>query len=340
MFGTGTKKMLNIMILKILEKYSDEDHRLTQKRIIELLDTEYGMECDRRSVANNISSLREMGYEIEKENDGYYIIREFEDWELRVLIDSVLFSKSITRSKAKTLIKKIQSLGNDHFKSKVKYITGLPEKLQRSENKTVEIALDVINDAIGKKKKISFMYNSYGVDLQLHPKRKEPYIVNPYRIVATNGRFYLIGNYDKYNDISHYRIDKMTEVQILKDKIKPKKDIEGISNNELDLPKHLAEHIYMFSGESIWVKFLTDVSRLDAVIDWFGKSFNILQRNGNQILISVKVNETAMKYWAMQYGDDIEIVEPKSLRQRVMETAETILKKHSSVINNDNIINR
>ena len=93
MFATGTKKMLNIMILKILEKYSDEDHRLTQKRIIELLDTEYGMECDRRSVANNISSLREMGYEIEKENDGYYIIREFEDWELRVLIDSVLFSK-------------------------------------------------------------------------------------------------------------------------------------------------------------------------------------------------------------------------------------------------------
>lgn len=40
MFGTGTKKMLIIMILKILEKYSDERRPLTQKKIIELLQLE------------------------------------------------------------------------------------------------------------------------------------------------------------------------------------------------------------------------------------------------------------------------------------------------------------
>ena len=36
MFGVGTKKMLNLMILKILERYSDERRPLTQKRILEL----------------------------------------------------------------------------------------------------------------------------------------------------------------------------------------------------------------------------------------------------------------------------------------------------------------
>ena len=94
MYATGTKKMLNILILDILKEYSDEKHRLTQQEIIRLLKANYDMECDRRSVKSNVESLKEMGYEISME-DGYYLMeREFEDAELRMLIDSVLFSKS------------------------------------------------------------------------------------------------------------------------------------------------------------------------------------------------------------------------------------------------------
>ena len=61
MFGTGSKKMLIVMILKILEKYSDERRPLTQKKILELLQLEYGMKCDRRSVKSNLMSLKEFG---------------------------------------------------------------------------------------------------------------------------------------------------------------------------------------------------------------------------------------------------------------------------------------
>ena len=277
MFATGTKKMLNLMILKILEDYSDGDHRLTQKRIIELLEKNYGMECDRRSISKNINSLKDMDYDIIKEKDGCYIVREFEDWELRVLIDSVLFSKSISKTKTQELIRKLKALGNNYFEAKVKHIVSLRE-LQRSDNSAVERALDTLNDAISKNKKVSFIYNSYGTDLKLHPRREEPYIVTPYQMVATNGRYYLICNYDKYDDISHYRIDKMTDVKILKEKAKPKKDVKDFANNEFNLPKHMAEHIYMFSGESIRVKFWTTVSMLDSIVDWFGKRFKISQK--------------------------------------------------------------
>ena len=50
MYATGNKKMLNMLILEILRKYSDENHALTQQEIIKLLDKNYGMECDLRSV--------------------------------------------------------------------------------------------------------------------------------------------------------------------------------------------------------------------------------------------------------------------------------------------------
>lgn len=46
MFGTGTKKMLNMMMLDILKEYSDIEHRLRQKDIIELLNSNYGASCD------------------------------------------------------------------------------------------------------------------------------------------------------------------------------------------------------------------------------------------------------------------------------------------------------
>ena len=58
------RKKLSFAILDILRKYTDEDHRLSQKDIIDILKTEYDMTADRKSIKRNITSLMEMGYEI------------------------------------------------------------------------------------------------------------------------------------------------------------------------------------------------------------------------------------------------------------------------------------
>ncbi len=52
---------------------------------------------------------------------------------------------------------------------------------------------------------------------------KKKYIVNPYQMVANEGKYYLICNYDKYENLSNYRIDRMTDVEILGEKMKDKK---------------------------------------------------------------------------------------------------------------------
>ena len=44
------KKLLIINILDILKKYTDEDHRLSQKEIAEILETEYDMKADRKAI--------------------------------------------------------------------------------------------------------------------------------------------------------------------------------------------------------------------------------------------------------------------------------------------------
>ena len=59
------KKLLILYILDILQKYSDEEHRLSQKDIQDILKKEYEMPVDRKAVKRNLLNLIEYGSNIE-----------------------------------------------------------------------------------------------------------------------------------------------------------------------------------------------------------------------------------------------------------------------------------
>lgn len=327
MYGTGNKKMLNMLILEILKTYSDENHRLTQQEIIRLLDRDYGMICDRRSVKSNVESLKEMGYEIETEKGYYLAEREFEEAELRMLIDSVLFSKNLSATMAKRLIKKLEAFGNKYFQAKVSHVAATAS-LIRTENKQVLYTVNAINDAIDQKKKIKFRYNRYDIHKKMQDRGKD-FIMNPYQMVAANGRYYLIGNIDKYDNVTFYRIDRISAVEILEEPVKPMEEIEELKKG-LDLPKTMAEHVYMFHGESVLVKLKCSESMIDNLIDWFGKEIRVSKgdKDSDEIIVRVTCNYDAMFYWALQYGPYVEVLEPKKLRADLSRTVNDMAKKY------------
>lgn len=341
MFAVTPKKMIIINILNILKKYSDADHRLSQRDIAEKLKHDYFMEVDRKTVKRNLLDLLELDCGIDydeiprttkqnnKEKDtslctGWYIQPEFTDSELRLLIDSLLFSKNIPRTQCKQLIDKLIGLSNIYFNKKVNHVCNLPEN--QPENKELFYTIDVLEDAISEKKKVSFVYNAYGTDKKLHPRREAEYVVNPYQMVATNGKYYLICNYDKYDTIANYRIDKITNIKILDEKRKPIKDL----NEELNLPKHMAEHLYMFAGESVRVKFKAKKYIIDQVVDWFGTDINIAEISDEEALVEVTVNKEAFFCWAMQYALHTEVIEPKDMRERITEAVKELNKKYNA----------
>ena len=214
MYGTGTKKMLNMLILDILKEYSDSEHRLLQQDIIDLLKLNYGMECERRAVKNNIVSLREMGYDIVSDKGYFLNSREFTDAELRLLIDSIFTSGAITNKEAHTLVKKLEKFSNKYFKSHVSHIHSSVSG-KNAENEKVMDSIAAIDTAISKGKKISFSYLQYGIDFKLHPKRNIRYVVSPYQMISNKGKYYLVANYNDYDNISHYRLDRIADVEIL-----------------------------------------------------------------------------------------------------------------------------
>ena len=57
MYSNDRKKLLILLILDVLQRNSDENHHLTQQEILRILEAEYGVICDRRSVKSNVLDL-------------------------------------------------------------------------------------------------------------------------------------------------------------------------------------------------------------------------------------------------------------------------------------------
>ncbi|WP_044934428.1 helix-turn-helix transcriptional regulator [Pseudobutyrivibrio sp. LB2011] len=326
MYGTGTKKMLNMLILDILREYSDSEHRLLQQDIIDLLKSNYGMDCERRAVKNNIVSLQEMGYDIVAKQGYYLNTRDFTDAELRLLIDSIFTSGAISDKAAHSLVKKLERYSNKYFKAHVSHIHSTSSG-KNADNQKVMNSIAVIDEAISKGRQISFSYLQYGIDFKLHPKRDFKYVVSPYQMVSNRGKYYLIANNAEYEDLSHYRLDRITDVEILKEKAKPIKSIKGYENG-LNLKEHLAEHFYMYSGDSIHIKLKAHENLMDNLVDSFGKDFRVIPEGDNEIIVSLKCNPDTFFYWAMQYGLNIEVLEPESMRERIKNACKEIEKKY------------
>ena len=152
MYTKQSKKLIIMNILDILKRYTDENHRLCQKEIQDILEREYDMTVERKAVKRNLMNLIEFGYNINcsesvrifKDKDGkeqenvilsdFYLEREFTDSELRLLIDSVLFSNHIPYKQDKELVDKLASLSNIYFKKRVNHIARMPEDKTDSKN--------------------------------------------------------------------------------------------------------------------------------------------------------------------------------------------------------------
>lgn len=344
MYTKQPKKMLIMNILDILKKYTDENHRLSQKEIMDILEQEYDMKAERKAIKRNLMNLIDSGYDIEYSESirmnkngeeepfytDWYLERNFSDAELRLLIDGLLFSKHIPYSQCKELIGKLEGLSNRYFESRVEHILTLPDNAP--ENTQLFYTIEVLDKAITKGQQVLLHYNEYGTDKQLHPRRRSDgavreYVINPYQLVAVNGKYYLICNYDKYDDVSNYRLDRITDIKLLDTPVKPMKLVKGLENG-LNLPKHMAEHIYMFTGESVPVVFKAKRYLLTELFDWFGKDMQFLEETENEVTVRVNVNLEAMRKWALQYAVHVKVVSPKKLVDMVKEDIKNAMEQY------------
>ena len=323
------KKMALLYVLDILKKFSDKNHYLTQKDIIKKLHDIYLIDIERRTISTNIELLIEYGYDIIKvPSGGYYLNeRDFDENEIKYLIDAIYSSKSISGSQAKQISKKLYSVLSKYEQKDYSYLYKSTE-INRSTNNEIFLNIELINEAIKENKKISFLYLAYDENRQLVEKRDgKRYIASPYFLINNFNKYYLLCRLWNLQNANYFRIEYMKDIQILDENIKPYKDIANMGEN-FDITKHINDHIYMFGGDTINATIeLLDNDVITYVIDWFGNNARLYKDN-DKLYANIKSNNEAFFYWALQYQEHIKVISPTSMIERIVNTLEENLKRY------------
>jgi hypothetical protein len=340
MLQESGKKIIILYILQILRKYTDENHPMTQQQIAEKLRSEYGIEVNRATVRRNISDLIEAGYDIQytevnrtqvsrktgekEENTIYtdlYYEHDFTESELHMLIDGLLFSRSVPYRQRKALIAKLGKLSSSWFSQRMEHVHCL--SADSPQNPELFHTIDILDEAITEGKQVRITYNHYGTDLKLHPGRNpdgsvKRQTLNPYRMVASEGRYYLICNNDHHSTVSNYRIDRITDIELLTSPAKPQSRVEGLEDG-LNLQEYVYQNLNMFSGKAESVEFLIPKTAVSLIIDFFGNHVSFHEREDGRVSCRLRVSREAMKHWAIEHANIVRVVSPESLVEEIRE---------------------
>ena len=230
------------------------------------------------------------------------------------------------------MVEKLEGLSNVYFRSRMGHIVCFNKN--KADNKQLFLNIELLDEAISKNRKVSFHYLEYGTDKKLYAKKRRDgrvreYIINPYQMAAKEGKYYLICNYDKYDDISNYRLDRIADIRILDEPAKPFESLKWADGRILDLSTYMAEHPYMYSSENVRVRFRINRPMISDVIDMFGDDIRFFDENENGVTVSVITNEKAVEQFAKNFAPDVIILEPKSLRKKVVKDLEDSLKVYN-----------
>lgn len=311
-----TNKKLSILyVLEILKEYTDENHYLTQDEILKKIYSIYGMTCERKSIGANIDALIDFGYDIVKvPRKGCYLAeRTIEPSEVSFIVDALFSSKSLSSQHSKDLALKISSLLSTYQRKQYNYVYKSGE-INRTNNKELFYNIEIIHEAIEKKKQIQFNYNRFyykGKD-----KSKKSYIVNPYFLINSQGKYFLVCNYDYFDEIGNYKLDRICNIKILDSDAKPITKVKGFEKG-IDITKYANENIYMFATNSVnaIIKIYDDWATA-YVEEWFGKNAKFYEKD-NEIYADIVANESSLIYWCLQYGEVIELITPTTTREKI-----------------------
>ena len=340
------KKLAIIYILLVLERFTSASERITQQRIAELVEQEYGMVLDRKTIRHNLSKLLEAGFPLEYDeleragkngtteliHTNWYYSPEvrFDESELQVMIDSLLFSNYLPAKQCKDLINKVVSFGSPEFVKK--HSSAYSAVVERPANKSLFYVISVLCEAISAGVQVSFDYFDYDTDIKPHPRlddngKVKLYVISPYKLVSLNGRYYLLCSSADHDKLLSFRVDRIKNISLQERKAKSVRLLKGYKNG-INLSDYISEHPNMWGGEVSVCVFRCPRYIMNDIVDWFGSKAGITKVDDDTIEVRVRISEKAMRHWALQYSDCVEVLFPESLRNDIANTLREAAKRY------------
>ncbi|MDD6678649.1 MAG: transcriptional regulator [Firmicutes bacterium] len=320
------QKLRILYLLDYLQKNSHEEHPVRAKELMDMLMSRHDIRCDRKTIYSDIAALQEYGYDIAStpgKNGGYYMVSQiFQLPELKLLIDAVQSSRYLTEKKSRELIEKLCRLCNEHDANLMKRNVLVAGRV-KSMNESIYYNIDAIQEAISRNRQITFRY----FDWDLQGKRRyrdREYKASPYGLIQDNENCYLLA-YSVRHGVTHYRVDRMSNIISLEEKRLPCPELTGKALND-----HARKQFQMFSGEEARVRLRFRNHLANVVFDRFGQEIMLVPDGENHFVITVSVDVSPMFLsWVIGFGDDVQILFPESVAQRCRKLCQEVAALYS-----------
>ena len=322
---SDNQKLKIFYILDYLQKNSHQNNPVRATELISMLDSRYGISCERKTIYSDIAALQEYGVDIVAlpgKNGGYYIAsRNFELPELKLLIDAVLSSRYLTEKKSRELIEKLCKECNEEDSRLLKRNVMVSGRV-KSMNESIYYNVDAIQDAISRNRQIVFRYFDWDFGGKRKFREKE-YRASPYALCQDNENCYLLA-WTERHDVTHFRVDRMTGITTVDEPRIPCAELTGKA-----LHDHANRLFQMYSGQSVDVKLRFHNSLLNVVVDRFGKGTMLIPDGPEHFNFTVKVAVSPMFLsWVIGFGSKAKILYPTSVVQECQKLCEEAMRQY------------
>ncbi len=300
--------------------------KITAKQISEKL------EMNIRTVYRYIDTISTSGVPIISEpghNGGYTLLNNFIeaplffDFEEQTsLFHAAVFAEEAGYYGGEALnraISKLSKYSNQEQETKInQHLTSL-EVISRLSSLSMEPFLKDLEQAVADGYSVKILYHKSG-EKQLNYR-----LVDPYRIIYWNNKWYVIGFCHLRNDIRSFRVDRIESLMLTENKFNRP---ENFSARDFFM-KNLLPTIEDKEGITSLVINGNTRTLGDICQHWFLGHY-LQERTSNQavFLFEKDMIHTYVPYLLLPYGKSIQFIEPLSLKKRLIEVLSELIEFH------------
>ena len=177
-----------------------------------------------------------------------------------------------------------------------------------------------LQKAIAKKQKVSMRYHSLfdGRDIELE--------LCPYHLLHNQRAWYVVGLSGMHKSIRTFKLNRIRELKTLPQNF--------VDDEDFDLSEYLGRAWSMIPEGRIYnvkLRFLPKVAENVAEVQWHSTQ-KVTHNSDGSVTVEFRVDGLGeITWWILGYGDQVQVLRPKRLRQKIVETARNMAKLNRQI---------
>ena len=140
--------------------------------------------------------------------------------------------------------------------------------------------------------------------------------LSPYHLIYNDNGWYVLGRTENFSGVKSFNLSHIKHISITEKRF--------VQDADFDVQEYLGRAWSMKREgrlHQVKLKFLPDVAQSVAKIDWHSTQTVEFLEDGSAIIRFRVDGLTEIVWWILSYGDRVQVLAPKALREKVIEIA-------------------